>query len=118
MAEEKNSEEKKGKRITRKREKKEKISDIERKISILIETGKVVFGERQSLKHLLTGDPKVVIYAKNIDEEKKRTIEKLARLSNIKAIMYNGSSLQLGKLCGKLFPVGVFVALDLGEAEF
>ena len=106
------------KRLARKREKKEKLEEIDKKIKILVETGKAVFGTNESMKVLLTGEPKLVIYAKNIDKEKKEEIKKLAELANIKAIEYRGSSMSLGKVCGKLFPVSILVAIDLGEADF
>ncbi|MEM4295887.1 MAG: 50S ribosomal protein L30e [Candidatus Anstonellales archaeon] len=106
------------KRAVRKREKKEKIGDIEKKISVLVETGKILVGTRKSIKALLTGNPKLVIYASNIDEQKKDEIKKLGEKASVKTIEFNGSSIQLGKLCGKIFPVSVLVALDLGEAEF
>lgn len=106
------------KRASRKRTKKTKISDIDRQISILLDTGKVVLGYNKSIKDLLLGETKLVIYAHNIQPERKKDLLYYAELGDIKAVEYPGTSLALGKLCGKLFPVTIISVKDLGEAEF
>ena len=107
-----------GKRLARKRQKKTKVSDIERNIGLLLDTGEVVLGTREGLKAVMLGDSKAVIYAENIREAVKQDFLKYAEMAGIKTIEFKGSSLKLGKLCGKLFPVSVIVVKDFGEAEF
>ncbi len=106
------------KRLARKREKKGKTSDIEKQIALLMSTGKVMLGTRRTTKELMLGDVKAVIYADNIPERTQEDLQHYAQLANVKLIKYEGSSLQLGKLCGKLHPVSLIAVKDFGEAKF
>ncbi len=105
------------KRLARKRQKKTKVSDIEKNLSLLLDTGEVVLGSREGMKTLMLEEAKAVVYAENIPENTKQDFLKYAEMAGIKAIEFKGSSLKLGKLCGKLFPVSVIVVKEFGEAE-
>ncbi len=110
-------EEKKVKKLVRKRKKKTKVSPVEKEIRLLIETGKVLIGSRKGLRELLVGNPKAVIYASNIPEELINDIEYYADEGNITRLKFPGTSLELGKLCGKPFPVSLITVYDEGESN-
>ncbi len=115
--EEEKVEKKKVKRLVRKRKKKSKVSPIEKEIRLLIETGKVLIGSRQGIRELLIGNPKAVIYASNIPKELILDIEYYADEGDIIKLRFPGTSLELGKLCGKPFPVSLITVYDEGESD-
>ena len=106
-----------GKVRARKRAKKERISPVEREIRLLVETGKVSFGTRQAVKAVLLGEVKGVIYARNLPKEVKTDVIHYAQSSGIEAIEFSGTSMELGKLCGRPHPVGVLAIYEEGEGS-
>ena len=105
------------KRLVRKRTKKSNVSDIEKHLRLLLDTGKVILGTNKSIKALMLEDVKAIIYAENIPELVKESLLEKTKVGSIPAIKYNGTSLKLGKLCGKLFPVTIMAVKELGEAD-
>lgn len=101
----------------RKREKKEKTSPLERELKLLVETGKIVVGLRKNIKEILLGNVKAVIYASNIPKENLENIRKFASVSNIPAFQFKGGSLELGRLCGRPYPISVIGVYDEGESN-
>ncbi|MCX6774184.1 MAG: 50S ribosomal protein L30e [Candidatus Micrarchaeota archaeon] len=109
-------EKKKRKAITRKREKKEKISPLEKEIRLLIDSGKVEFGTRKGISSVLLGKAKGLIFASNIRRE---TLDDLNYYSSMNKKMatlpFSGTSMELGKLCGKPFPISIIAIFEFGE---
>lgn len=116
-AEEAPVEKKKGRKaVVRKREKKEKISPLEKEIRLLIDSGKVQFGTRKGLSSVILGKAKGLIFASNIPRE---TMDDLKYYSSMEKKMatlpFAGTSMELGKLCGKPFPISIIAIFEFGE---
>lgn len=77
-----------------------------------LKSGKVVLGYRESIKKIKSGNPKLIVIAKNIPKERKEQIEHNARIFNLKIEIFDGTSKELGVVCGKPFPISTLVILD------
>lgn len=91
--------------------------DIGREIRKAAETGKILFGTEQSLKAIKTGEAKLVIVASNADEKTKEDIQHYCGLSAIRVHYHEGSSVELGTLCGKPFVISVATVVSPGESN-
>ncbi|MEM0334610.1 MAG: 50S ribosomal protein L30e [Thermoplasmata archaeon] len=88
--------------------------DLVKEIKRATSTGKVSFGTEQAKKALRKGEAKILIIAKNIpDTSFLENIDK-----NVNIIKYDGSSSELGSICGKMFDISVLTIVDPGEAKF
>jgi large subunit ribosomal protein L30e len=104
------------KAITRKREKKEKISPLEKEIRLLIESGKIGFGTRKGMAAVLVGKAKGIIYASNIPRDVMDDIRYYGGMEKgLANLPFSGTSVELGKLCGKPYPVSIIAIYDFGE---
>lgn len=74
-----------------------------------VKEGNVVLGYKKSLEYLKNGTPKTIVIASNIQDDKRRDIEHDAKLSGIAVEIFEGSSTELGVICGKPFPVSALV---------
>lgn len=90
--------------------------DIGREIRKATETGKVLFGVEQSVRMLKTGEAKLVVLASNAPEVTKKDIQYYSGLSGVPVRYFDGSALELGTLCGKLFVVSVLTVISPGES--
>lgn len=73
-----------------------------------LKSGKAILGYRESIKFLKLNKPKFVIIAENTPKEMKDDIYYVVDDKN-KIKIFNGTSIELGTLCGKPFPVTTIV---------
>ncbi|MGB9844440.1 50S ribosomal protein L30e [Methanothermobacter tenebrarum] len=90
--------------------------DIDRGIRVAVDTGNVILGSKKSIQNLKLGKGKLVIIAENAPEDVKEDVEYYAKLSNIPVYVYNGSSVELGSVCGKPFTVTTLLIQDPGDS--
>ncbi len=93
------------------------VTDIERELSNALKTGTVVLGSRRTLKLLKTGKAKAVIVASNAPPEIRSDILYYARLGGVPVYVYPGTSVELGAVCGKPFPVASLAIVDPGTSR-
>ncbi|MDI9632446.1 MAG: 50S ribosomal protein L30e [Methanolinea sp.] len=79
-----------------------------------IKTGKVLLGQNMTAKCIESGSAKMVVVAKNCPE---KFLKMLKSRENLFVHTYDGSSVALGKACGKPFTVSALVVVDPGESD-
>jgi large subunit ribosomal protein L30e len=93
------------------------VTDIEKELVNALKTGTVVLGSRKTLKYVKTGKAKAVIVAANAPPELRSDIVYYARLGGIPVYVYQGTSVELGAVCGKPFTVASLAILDPGSSR-
>jgi len=91
--------------------------DINRSIRIAVDTGKVSFGAESSKTALMNKQAKLVIVAQNCPAEIKDDVNHYANLSEIPILEFNGSSLDLGAICGRPHFVAVLTIYQMGDSD-
>jgi len=84
-------------------------------IKKIIETGKIDFGSNKALKNIKKGKAKAIILSKNCPKKIRQDIEYYAKIEKIPLIVFPGTSLQLGEVCGKPFTISSITITDLGR---
>ncbi len=74
-----------------------------------IKSKKTVVGYRKSIRYLKLNSPKIIVMAKNIPEDFRKEIKQDAKLSNSVVEIFEGTSKELGIVCGRPFPVSTVV---------
>ena len=78
-------------------------------ISQAVKANNTIIGYRESIKFLKTSPAQKIIVAKNMPENLRKEIEHNSKLAGTKIEIFEGSSVELGVVCGKPFPIGVLV---------
>jgi large subunit ribosomal protein L30e len=78
-------------------------------IQAALKANKTIVGYRKSIKFIKSNTPKLVVVAKNSPESVKKEIEHNAKTTGVKVEVFEGSSKELGIVCGKPFPVTTLV---------
>jgi len=115
--EEAETEKKKEKKVVRRRKTKEKENPLISAIRLTVESGKVDFGIKTGISALLSGAAKLYVVAENTPEEYQKKVFELAKKSNVPVIVFPGSTMELGAVCGKPFPVSVLSIYDIGNSN-
>ncbi len=79
-----------------------------------IKTGNVILGRNNTEVCIQNGKARLVILAKNCPESFRTFVE---GMQDIAVYVYEGSSVQLGKACGKPFMVSALAIADPGESD-
>lgn len=111
------NEKKKEKKVVRRRKTKEKENPLAVAIRLVVESGKVEFGVRSGLFALLGGKAKLFVVAENTPEEYLKKIQQSAEKSKIPVIVFPGTTMELGAICGKPFPVSVLSVYEVGHSN-
>lgn len=91
--------------------------DVNKQIRMAVKTGKVGFGSKDALASSASARAKLIILAKNVREPDKDDIIHFAEQSMVPIYVYQGSSLDLGAVCEKPFPVSAIVVREPGDSE-
>jgi len=93
------------------------VVDINKSISIAVKTGKVLFGAKSALKSAMTGKARLIVVAANCPLKTRLDLEYYCKLSKIPLLVYNGTSLELGAVCGKPFTVSALTVREAGDSD-
>lgn len=91
--------------------------DVNKAIVTTVKTGKVLFGVNNAVRNAKTGKAKLVIVASNCPQKTRDDIEYYCKLSNIPVVIYNGTSIDLGAVCGKPFTVSALTVRKPGDSD-
>jgi len=91
--------------------------DINKAIVTTVKTGKVLFGTNNAVKNAKAGKAKLIIVASNCPQKTREAIEYYCELSNIPVTIYNGTSIDLGAVCGRLFMVSALTVREPGDSD-
>lgn len=78
-------------------------------IQVAIKTNKVIIGYNESISYIKTKMPKVIIVANNLPISIREELEHNAKVAKAKFEIFDGTSRELGIVCGKPFPVTTIV---------
>lgn len=78
---------------------------INKEIKDAIKEGKLLIGSEKIFKEVKQGSVNTVIHASNCPETSKRDLNYYSKHFGIELKRFNGSSVELGELCGKPFNI-------------
>lgn len=95
------------------------MADIAKSIQMAVRTGKTILGANESIRAVKHGDVKLVILAANTPSSIRNDIIHYTNLSDpkIPTMDYEGSSLDLGFICGKPYLVSVVSVQQPGDSD-
>lgn len=91
--------------------------DINKAVATTVKTGKVLFGANNAVKSVKTGRAKLILLAANCSKSIRADIEYYSKISSIPVVIYNGTSIDLGAVCGKPFTVSALTIRDPGDSD-
>jgi large subunit ribosomal protein L30e len=91
--------------------------DVNKAIVTTVKTGKIQFGTSNALKNAKVKKAKLIIIASNCPLHFRENIEYYCKLSDIPVSIYNGTSLDLGAVCGKPFAVSALSIKEPGDSN-
>ena len=88
---------------------------LEKILRTVIKTGKVVIGTKQVSKSIKGS--KLVIYSSSLSKERTYELIRICKSLSVPFIEYGGTSMDLGRICGKLFLISAISIKSSGEVD-
>jgi len=87
--------------------------NVDKSLIKAVKTGNVIVGAKRTVDAAADGSAKMVVLASNCPEE----IKKKVQATNVPVLEYEGTSVELGPVCGKPFTIAAMAILDVGESD-
>ena len=100
------------KAVRRRKSKKEKENPITGAIRLAVESGKVEYGAKS-----MSTSAKLYVVSNNLPTDLLTKIEAKAKAGSIAILKFQGSSMELGSVCGCPFPVSVLSVVNPGTSN-
>ena len=91
--------------------------DLAREIRRAVDTGRVLFGQKQAEKYLLKDSVALIIVSRNAPGATAEKMAYYADLSGTPLVEYPGTGLELGAVGGKPHPVSGMAVQDTGKSK-
>lgn len=92
------------------------MADLTNDIRLAVDTGKTKVGFNKVVDSIKDNTAKLIVLAKVNDNTISEDIKHLTKVSDIKLLLYDGNSMELGALCGKPFSVSVLSVIEAGSS--
>lgn len=110
--------EKKKKKVVRRRKtRKERENPLTTAVRLAVESGKVEFGAKSAMSAGLQGKARLFVIATNTAPDVREKVSMYAKASSIPVLDFEGSSMELGSVCGKPFPISVLSVYEAGSSN-
>ncbi|VVB56603.1 50S ribosomal protein L30e [uncultured archaeon] len=86
-------------------------------IRMCTESGEIVMGARESMQSVRHGKGQVLVLAANAPADNASDVRRYCALSSLPIVEFAGTSMELGSICGKPFPVSMLLVLDAGNSS-
>ena len=93
------------------------MADLANNIRLAVDSGKVALGVNKVKDSINENDAKLLVVASKNRADILQDIQHLSKISNIKTIMFEGNSIELGAICGKPYSVSVLSVIKEGNSK-
>jgi large subunit ribosomal protein L30e len=87
--------------------------NVDKSLIKAVKTGKVIIGSNRTVDAAANGSAKMVVLASNCPDDIKQKVQ----ATSIPVLEYEGTSVELGPVCGKPFTIAAMAILDAGESD-
>jgi large subunit ribosomal protein L30e len=95
------------------------VFNLDRAISLAINSGKTTFGAEKAIKSLEIGNPnpRAIVLSANCPSNIRNEISYNAKLGDVMLIAYPKNSFELGAACGRPHKIAVLTIYDAGDSK-
>jgi len=91
--------------------------DVDKAIATTVKTGKVQFGTNKAVESARLGRAKLIVLASNCPRNIVEDITHYGRLSSVPVVIYKGTIIDLGAVCGRPFAVSALTVREPGDSD-
>jgi large subunit ribosomal protein L30e len=93
------------------------MADLNNDLRMAVDTGSVALGTAETVQAISGNRAKLVIICSKGKQMTNADIIHLCNIAGIKVIKFNGSSMELGTVCGKPFSVNSMAVIEAGNSK-
>ena len=93
------------------------MADVANDIRLAVDSGKAALGINSVIDSIKNDTAKLLVVASKNRGDNVQDIAHMAKISNIRVVMFEGTSMELGAICGKPFSVSAVSIIEQGNSK-
>lgn len=93
------------------------MTDLSNDIRLAVDSGTTALGANDVSETIRSNSAKVIIVASKNKKNAVQDVFHLAKIANIKVLIFQGTSLELGAVCGKPYSVSMLSVIEPGNSN-
>lgn len=93
------------------------MADLARDLRLAVDSGKAALGINSTLNSISSNTSKMIIIASKNKADRVNDIMHLAKISNVRVQLFDGTPMNLGVVCGKPFSVSTISIMEPGNSN-
>ena len=93
------------------------MADLANDIRLAVDSGTAAIGIKKVTDSIKSSEAKVVVVSSKNEKGRVQDIMHLAKISNIRVLIYEGTSIDLGATCGKPYSVSAVSIIEPGNSK-
>jgi large subunit ribosomal protein L30e len=93
------------------------MADLENNIRLAVDSGKVALGINKVANTIESNVAKLVVVASKGKGGSVEDIKHLSKVANVRLLTYDGTSMELGTVCGKPYSVSALAVIEPGNSK-
>ena len=90
---------------------------LSKAIRMCMESGVIILGARESMQGARHGKGRALVLAANAPDDNASDVRRYCALASLPIIEFSGTSMDLGSVCGKPFPVSMLLVMEAGNSS-
>ena len=92
------------------------MADLNRDVRLAVDSGETAIGAKSTIKSLTEGNAKLIVATSKSKKELIDDLNHLCRISGIKLVMFEGTPMEFGAVCGKPYLVSAISIIAPGDS--
>lgn len=93
------------------------MADLASNIRLAVDSGEVALGIKSVSSSIVDSSAKLVIAASKGNESMVQDVQHMAKVAEVKFMLFEGNSMDLGRVCGKPYSVSVLSVIQAGNSN-
>lgn len=93
------------------------MADLANDIRLAVDSGEVAVGLNKAIDTVKEHTSKTIVIATTNKKETIEDVNHIAKIANVRVLKFNGTSMDLGAVCGKPFSVSVLSIIKPGNSN-
>jgi len=93
------------------------MAELSNDIRLAVDSGETAIGVNKATKAILSGKAKMVVVASKNKGDRLSDIMHLAKASDVRIEIFEGTSVSLGVVCGKPYSVSALSIISAGNSK-
>ncbi|MEM3841233.1 MAG: 50S ribosomal protein L30e [Candidatus Micrarchaeaceae archaeon] len=92
------------------------MADLNIDVRLAVDSGETAIGAKSTIKSIIEGKAKLIVTTSKSKKELLDDLNHLSKIAGIKIVVFDGTPIEFGAVCGKPYSVSVISIINPGDS--